>query len=159
MEEEHWAGDLKNLEGVVGRSGLTVSMRWSNHDGEVFQINPLTSHTFCHAQLPSARNLARFCLNIQAFGFAWTFRHLVLREHSGTSSICYACFLNEQGDNIWPWHTPFPVLNQSFVSCPVLVASWPAHRFLRHIEVQLTNKIVRYLSFFVFTKCSLVLYF
>ena len=31
-----------------------------------------------------------------------------------------------------PWHTPFPILNQSVVPCPVLtVASWPAYRFLR----------------------------
>ena len=40
--------------------------------------------------------------------------------------------LNKQGDNIQPWHTPFPVWNQSVVPCPVLtVASWPAYRFLR----------------------------
>ena len=39
--------------------------------------------------------------------------------------------LNKQGDNIWPWCTPFPIWNQS-VPCPVLtVASWPAYRFLR----------------------------
>ena len=28
--------------------------------------------------------------------------------------------LNKQGDNIQPWHTLFPVWNQSVVSCPVL---------------------------------------
>ena len=40
--------------------------------------------------------------------------------------------LNNQSDNIQPWHTPFPILNQSVVPCPVLtVASWPAHRFLK----------------------------
>ena len=40
--------------------------------------------------------------------------------------------LNEQGDNIQPWHIPFPVLNQFIVPCLVLtVASWPAYRFLR----------------------------
>ena len=40
--------------------------------------------------------------------------------------------LNKQGDNIWPWHTPFPIWNQSVVPCPVLtVASLPAHWFLR----------------------------
>ena len=34
--------------------------------------------------------------------------------------------LNKQGDNIQPWHTPFPIWNQSVVLCPVLtVASWP----------------------------------
>ena len=40
--------------------------------------------------------------------------------------------LNKLGDNIQPWHTPFPIFNQSIVPCLVLtVASWPAHRFLR----------------------------
>ena len=40
--------------------------------------------------------------------------------------------LNKEDNNIQPWHTPFPILNQSIVPCPVLtVASWPAHRFLR----------------------------
>ena len=28
--------------------------------------------------------------------------------------------LNKQGDNIQPWHTPFPIWNQSVVPCPVL---------------------------------------
>ena len=40
--------------------------------------------------------------------------------------------LNKQGDNIKPWCTPFPIWNQSLVTCPVLtVSSWPACRFLR----------------------------
>ena len=40
--------------------------------------------------------------------------------------------LNKQGDNIQPWCIPFPIWNQSVVSCPVLtVASWPAYKFLR----------------------------
>ena len=40
--------------------------------------------------------------------------------------------LNKQSDNIQPWHTPFPIWNQSVVPCPVLtVASWPAYRYLR----------------------------
>ena len=47
--------------------------------------------------------------------------------------IIYSAYkLNKQGDNIQPWHSPFPVWNQSVVPCLVLtVASWPAHRFLR----------------------------
>ena len=55
------------------------------------------------------------------------------------SSLCFiqprvlmmysAYKLNKQGDNIQPWHTPFPVWNQSVIPCPV--ASWPAYRFLR----------------------------
>ena len=28
--------------------------------------------------------------------------------------------LNKQGDNIQPWHTPFPIWNQHIVPCPVL---------------------------------------
>ena len=40
--------------------------------------------------------------------------------------------LNKQGDNIHPWCTPFPIWNQSFVPCPVLiVASWPSYRLLK----------------------------
>ena len=40
--------------------------------------------------------------------------------------------LNEQGDNIQPWHTAFPIWNQSVVPCPVLtVASRLAYRFLK----------------------------
>ena len=40
--------------------------------------------------------------------------------------------LNKQGDNTQPWHTPFPIWNQSIVLCSVLtVASWPAYRFHR----------------------------
>ena len=47
--------------------------------------------------------------------------------------VMYSAYkLNKQGDNIQPWHTPFPIWNQSFVPCPVLtVTSWPAYRFLR----------------------------
>ena len=46
--------------------------------------------------------------------------------------MCSAYKLNKQGDSIQPWHTSFPVWNQSVVPCPVLtVASWPAYRFLR----------------------------
>ena len=40
--------------------------------------------------------------------------------------------LNKQGDNIQPWHTPFPVRNQSVVPCPVLtIVSWTAYWFPR----------------------------
>ena len=40
--------------------------------------------------------------------------------------------LNKQGDNIQPWHTLFPIWNQSVVPCLVLtVTSWTAYRFLK----------------------------
>ena len=44
----------------------------------------------------------------------------------------FACKLNKQGDNTHPWHTSFPISDQSIVLCLVLtVASWPAYRFLK----------------------------
>ena len=40
--------------------------------------------------------------------------------------------LNKQGGNIQPWHTPFPIWNQSVFPCAALtVASRPAYRFLK----------------------------
>ena len=43
-----------------------------------------------------------------------------------------AYMLTKQGDNIQPLCTPFPILNQFIVPCPVLtVVSCPAYRFLR----------------------------
>ena len=52
---------------------------------------------------------------------------------SPTFLTMYSAYkLNKQGDNIQPWHTPFPIWNQSVVPCLVLtVASWPAYRFLK----------------------------
>ena len=47
--------------------------------------------------------------------------------------------LNKQGDNNQPWCTPFPIWNQSVVSCPVLsVASWLAYKFLKR-QVRLSG--------------------
>ena len=50
--------------------------------------------------------------------------------------------LNKQGDDIQPWHTPFPILNQFIVPCPILtVASWPAYRFLEAGQVVLYSHL------------------
>ena len=50
--------------------------------------------------------------------------------------------LNKQGDNIQAWHTPFPVWNQSTVSCLVLiVTSWTGYRFLRR-QVRWSGKLL-----------------
>ena len=55
--------------------------------------------------------------------------------------------LNKQGDNVQPWCTPFPIWNQSVVSCPVLtVASWPAYRFLRR-QVRLSGSPISWRIF------------
>ena len=61
----------------------------------------------------------------------------ILTPACASSSLAFrimysTCKWNKQGDNLQPWHTRFPIWNQSVVPCPVLtVASWPAYRFLR----------------------------
>ena len=48
---------------------------------------------------------------------------LILACASSSPSFCvmYSAYkLNKQGYNIWPWQTPFPILNQSIVPCSVL---------------------------------------
>ena len=59
---------------------------------------------------------------------------------SSVFHMMYSAYnLNKQGDNIQPWHTPFPIWNQSVVPCPVLtVPSWPAYRFLKR-QVRLSG--------------------
>ena len=57
----------------------------------------------------------------------------VYDSSSLTFCMMYSAYrLNKHGDNIQPWCTPFPILNQSVVPCPVLtVASWPAYKFIK----------------------------
>ena len=67
--------------------------------------------------------------------------------------------LNKQGDNIQPWHTPFPILNQSIVPCPFLtVTSWPAYGFLRRqmrwSDMPITLRIFHSLSWSTQSKAS-----
>ena len=61
---------------------------------------------------------------------------IVIPAYSSSSPaflMMYSAYkLNDQGDNIHPWRTPFPIWNQAVVPCPVLtIASWPAYRFLK----------------------------
>ena len=50
--------------------------------------------------------------------------------------------LNNQSDNIQPWRTPFQILSQSMVPCPVLtVVSWTPCRFHRR-QVNLSRRIL-----------------
>ena len=73
------------------------------------------------------------------WSWSWTRRPSTLQfiglqrvGHDWATELNSAYKLNKQGDNIQPWHTPFPVCNQCVVPCPVLtVASWPAYRFLK----------------------------
>ena len=69
----------------------------------------------------------------------------------GSSSLAFhiiysAYKLNKKGGVMQPWCTSFPVVNQSVVPCKVLmVASWPAYRFLRRQEI---GKMVQYSHLF-----------
>ena len=70
--------------------------------------------------------------------------------------------LNKQVDNIQPWHTPFPICNQSVVSCPVLtVASWPAYRFLHTVHIRYPKNVSLsaslFLSLFIFLHVGILL--
>ena len=58
---------------------------------------------------------------------AWDSSSLAFHMIYSAYSTCTQ--LNKQSENIQPWHTPFPILNQSIVSC--LVNCRPADRFLR----------------------------
>ena len=72
----------------------------------------------------SVQSLSR----VRLFVTPWTVAHQAPRS-MGFSRHEYWSGL---GDNIQPWHTHFPIWNQSVVPCPVLtVSSWPAYRFLR----------------------------
>ena len=62
--------------------------------------------------------------------FNWNIQNR--RIYWDTNISCLGWKINKQGYNMQPWHTPFPIWNQSVGPCPVLtVASWPAYRFLR----------------------------
>ena len=57
--------------------------------------------------------------------------------------------LNKQDDDIQPCCTPFTILNQSIVPYPVLiVASWPAYRFLRR-QIRWSDTPISFHSFFM----------
>ena len=62
---------------------------------------------------------------------------LITSSDSSRLALCVmysTCKLNKQGDNIQPWRTSFPILNQSIFLClDLTVASWPAYRFLRRL--------------------------
>ena len=63
----------------------------------------------------------------------WYFSKQACASSSPAFRMMYSeCKLNQRGDNIQHWHTPFSILIQSFVPRPLLhVASWSADTFPR----------------------------
>ena len=60
--------------------------------------------------------------------------------------------LNKQGDNMQPWHTTFPIWNQSVVPCPILTtvqqvwvisssSDWPSSQFVQIFHIFCTSFI------------------
>ena len=86
---------------------------------------------FSYSVLPTLRVVLSAYLRLLLFLLA------ILIPTCASSSpaffMMYSAYkLNNQGDNIQPWHTSFPIWNQSIVPCLFLtVASWPAYRFHR----------------------------
>ena len=91
----------------------------------------LIKRLFSSSSLPAIRVVPSAYLRLLIFLLAV----LILAWDLSSVAFCmmYSAYkLNRQNDNTKPWYSPFPILNQSTVSCPVLtVASWPAYRFLR----------------------------
>ena len=63
-------------------------------------------------------------------------QEILISPYNSSSPACHMMYfaykLNKQGDNIQPWHIPFPMLIHSVVPCPIItVASWPVSRLLR----------------------------
>ena len=94
----------------------------------------LSSYTFIKRLFISSSLSA---IKVMSFAYIWGYCHLTILIPACTSSnlaflMMYSEYkLNKQGDDIQPWHAPFPIWNQS-VPCPVLtVASWLAYRFLK----------------------------
>ena len=90
-----------------------------------------TKRLFSFSSLSSVRVVSSAYLRLLIFLLA-----LLIPTCASSSPaflMMYSAYkLNEQGENIQPWCTPFPIWNQSVVPCPVLtVASWPAYRFLK----------------------------
>ena len=109
------------------------------HDISLLSFKPtfsLSSFTFIK-RLISSSSLSAIRVVSTAYLNLLIFLPAILIPACASSSpaflMMYSAYtLNKQGDNIQPWHTPFPIWNQSVVPCPVLtIASWPAYRFLR----------------------------
>ena len=102
-----------------------LSFKWT------FSLSSFNKTLFSSSLLFAIRVVSSVYLRLLIFLLA------ILIPACASSSLAFhmmysAHKLNKHGDNIQPWHTPFPIWNQSVVPCPVLtVASWPAYRFLR----------------------------
>ena len=118
-----------------------IYLPWSDgtgcHDLSFLNVEPaflLSSFTFIKRLFNSS--LSAIGVVSSAYLRLLIFLLAILIPACASSSpflMMYSAYkLNNQGDNIQPWHTPFPIWIQFVVPRPVLmVASWPAYRFLK----------------------------
>ena len=102
-----------------------------------FKLASLLSSFTLIKRLFSSSSLSAIRMVLSAYRTFWIFLLVILIPAYELSSSAFCIMssaykLDKQGDNIQPWRTPLPILNQSVFPCPVLtVDSWPAYRFLR----------------------------
>ena len=107
----------------------------------------LSSFTFIKRLFSSSLSAIRAASS--AYLKLWIFLLAILIPAHYSSSLTFfmmysAYKLSKQGDDIQPWHTPFPILNQSAFPNPILTCC-----FLTCIQVsQETNKVVSYSQLF-----------
>ena len=117
---------------VMGLDAM-ILVSWMLHFKPTFSLSSFTfiKRLFSSSSLSAVRVVSSAYLRLLIFLLA------VLIPACASSSpvflMMYSAYkLNKQSENTQPWHTPFPIWNQSVVPCRVLtIASWPAYRFLK----------------------------
>ena len=125
--------------------GFPIYFPWSDGTGchdlcflnVEFSANFLLPLFHFHQRLFSSSSLSAIKVVSSANLRLFIFLMAILIPACASSSLAFcmmysAYILNKQGDNIQPWHTPFPIWSQSVVQCPVLTfAFWSVYRFFR----------------------------
>ena len=113
---------------VIGPDAMNFAF-WMLWFKPTFSLSSFTFKRLFSSLLSAIRMVSSAYLRLLIFLLAILI--LAYASSSPESLMMYSVYkLNKQGDN--PWHTPFPIWNQSIVPCPVtIVASWPAYRFIK----------------------------
>jgi len=115
---------------VMGLDAMILTFRMLSFK-PAFPLSSFIKRLFSSSSLSDIRLMSSAYLRLLIFLPA------ILIPACASSSLAFlmiysAYTLNKQGDNTQPWHTPFPIWNQSIFPCLVLtIASSLAYRFLR----------------------------
>ena len=117
---------------VIGPDSM-ILVFWMLSFKPTFQLSSFTfiKRLFSSSSLSAIRMVSSAYLRLLIFLLAILIPACV--SSSPAFLMMYTAYkLNKQGDSIQPWHTPFPIWNQSVIPCPVLsIASRPPCRFLK----------------------------